>query len=415
MQPVSISYLTTILTLLVQGVSCGSPKEAPTSPPLVGDSSWALGLRLYQALRADSQDVNTLVSPLLLASSLRALGGGAGGSTAKQLHDLLQIPTPSKKPGQDEALAGALKSVSEANGTSFRLHSSSAVFTKQGLQLNDGFLKESKKKFGLKHQSLGKGDSKGDLRQLLAWAKEWMGGVEVASLGGEIQTKAGALVLANALHFKGLWARKFNEETSDLRIFLGAKYTKIPMMHRAGVYRHYEDVENMVQVLELGLWGGQASVVLLLPFHVESLARLDQLLSLDLLAKWLDRSSTTTSSVAISLPRGNVSCHLRLQKQLSALGLTDAWDQKTADFSGASGKSQGKLHLGGVLHWASLELSPEAGQGAAELEEEEVLENPKVFYADHSFIVLVRDTSSGALLLLGAVEQLEGEALHDEL
>ena len=40
---------------------------------------------------------------------------------------------------------------------------------------------------------------------------------------------------------------------------------------------------------------------------------------------------------------------------------------------------------------------------------------PKVFYADHSFVVLVRDNSTGVLLLLGAVDLVEGEALHDEL
>ncbi|XP_062305690.1 serine (or cysteine) peptidase inhibitor, clade H, member 2 [Osmerus eperlanus] len=413
LQSVSISHLITLLALLVQGFSGVSTQEAPASPPPMGDSSWALGLRLYRALRSESGALNTFVSPLLLASSLGALGRGAGGTTAKQLHDLLQTPTTSKKLGQAGELAGGLESLSEANGTSFRLYSSSAVFSKQGPQLSEGFMKESKGKFGLKHQTLGQGDSKRDLKQFHAWATEGMGGVEGAPLRGEIQTKTGALVVANTLRFKGLWEREFNEDTSDLRTFLGAKYTKVPMMHRAGVYRHYEDVENMVQVLELRLWGGGASVVLLMPFHVESLARLDKLLSLDLLAKWLNHTSST--SVAVSLPRANLRSTLSLQKQLSALGLTDAWDQKTADFSGALGKNQGNLHLGGVLHWASLELGSDAGQGAAELEDEIVEKKPKVFYADHSFVVLVRDNSSGAPLLLGAVDLLEGEALYDEL
>lgn len=46
-----------------------------------------------------------------------------------------------------------------------------------------------------------------------------------------------------------------------------------------GIY--FEDTENMVQVLEMGLWERKASVLLLLPFHVESLARLDRLLTLE--------------------------------------------------------------------------------------------------------------------------------------
>lgn len=77
------------------------------------------------------------------------------------------------------------------------------------------------------------------------------------------------------------------------------------------MYRHYEDMENMVQVLELPLWGGKASVVLLLPFHVESLARLDKLLTLELLSKWLEKTNIT--SVIISLPKANITNTLSLQ------------------------------------------------------------------------------------------------------
>lgn len=99
---------------------------------------------------------------------------------------------------------------------------------------------------------------------------------------------------------------------------------------------------------------------------------------------------------------------------MSALGLTDAWDQKAADFSGVSAKSKGKLHLCGVLQWASLELAGQAGKGEAGLEEENV-EKPKLFYADHPFIIFVRDNATGALLLVGALDHAEGEALHDEL
>lgn len=107
---------------------------------------------------------------------------------------------------------------------------------------------------------------------------------------------------------------------------------------------------------------------------------------------------------------------------MSALGLTDAWDHKVADFSGVSVKSEGRVHLGGVLQWASLELAAQAGNGDGKQqqqeeveEEEEQIDKPKLFYADHPFIVLVRDNATGSLLLIGALDHVEGEALHDEL
>ncbi|KAG7240078.1 hypothetical protein INR49_027932 [Caranx melampygus] len=417
-----VYLLISLPVLLVQGSTTTSPKKSPAAPkspppprppPLLGDPTWALGLRLYQALRSDTSSVNTLFSPLLVASSLGALGGGSAGTTASQLQDLLKTPSPAKAGAKaGEHLSGALKSFSKANVTTFHLHTSSALFSKQAPAVSQAFVKDSQARFGLKHQPLGKGNSKADLKQLHGWAKAGLGGLEGAPLEADIQAKAGALIVANAVRFKGLWEREFSEESTDHRSFLGKKYTKVLMMHRAGMYRHHEDMENMVQVLEAPLWGAKASLVLLLPFHVENLARLDKLLTLELLSKWLDKTNMT--SVAISLPRANITSSLSLQKQLTALGLTNAWDQKVADFSGVSDKSKGKLHLGGVLHWASLELAAQAGKGEKDLEEEKI-EKPKLFYADHPFIIFVRDNATGALLLMGALDHVEGEAFHDEL
>ncbi|KAM7377520.1 hypothetical protein PAMA_014023 [Pampus argenteus] len=419
----SVYFLISLPVLLALGSTANSSKKSPAAtatattpprpPPPLGDPSWALGLRLYQALRSDSSSVNTLFSPLLVASSLGALIGGSAGATASQLQDLLKTPSVTKPGAQaGEILSGALKSFTEANGTSFHLHSSSAVFSKQAPPVRQAFEKDIRARFKLQHKPLGKGDSKADLKQLHGWAKAGLGGLESVPLEAQIQAKAGALIVANALHFKGLWEREFSEESTDRRTFLGKKYTKMLMMHRAGLYRHHEDMENMVQVVEAPLWGGKASMLLLLPFHVEDLSRLEKLLTLELLTKWLEKTNVT--SVSISLPKANITSTLSLQKHLSALGLTEAWDQKVADFSGMSDKSKGKLHLGGVLHWASLELAAMAGKGSADLEEEHI-EKPKLFYADHPFIIFVRDSASGALLLMGALDHVDGEAVHDEL
>ncbi|CAG5929380.1 unnamed protein product [Menidia menidia] len=285
---------------------------APRPPPPLRDPSWALGLRLYRAVRSDSGPVNTLFSPLLCASSLGALGEGSEGKTAAQIQELLKLPSPSKDGVHvGQLLSGALKSFTDANGTSFHLHTSSAVFTKQPPAVSPTFAKESQSRFRLQHRTLGKGDSNADLKQLRDWAKAALNGPEGAPLEAEIRAKAGALILGNALHFKGLWERAFSEESQDRRIFLGRKYTKVVMMHRAGLYRFYEDVDNMVQVLEAPLRGGRASVVLLLPFHVESLARLEKLLTLELLSEWLEKTSRT--SVAVSMPKANITSTLSLQ------------------------------------------------------------------------------------------------------
>ena len=66
-----------------------------------------------------------------------------------------------------------------------------------------------------------------------------------------------------------------------------------------------------MQVLEVPLRAGKASLLLLLPFHVEDLARLDRLLTLELLSKWLEKTNIT--SMAISLPKANITNTFSLQ------------------------------------------------------------------------------------------------------
>lgn len=208
----SVYILISLPVLLVQGSTADkkkSPATSPATPPPrppapLGDPSWALGLRLYQALRSDSGSVNTVFSPLLVASSLGALGGGSAGTTASQLQDLLKTSSPAKTGAHaGELVSTALESFAKANGTSFHLHASSALFSKQAPPVSQAFVKDSQARFRVQHQPLGKGDSKADLKQLHGWVKAGLGGLEGAPLGAEFQAKAGALILASALRFKG--------------------------------------------------------------------------------------------------------------------------------------------------------------------------------------------------------------------
>lgn len=77
----------------------------------------------------------------------------------------------------------------------------------------------------------------------------------------------------------------------------------------------------MVQVVEAPLWGHKASMVLLMPFHVEGLQRLDKLLSVELLSKWLDKTNQT--SLSISLPKANITSTLSLQVSTSDTYILD--------------------------------------------------------------------------------------------
>lgn len=178
-----------------QNLTSGDPQQKIF--PSLNHPSWSLGLQVYRALRSEGSHINTLISPVLLANSLSALSHAAKGATARQLQELLKTDKDEKQ--AQKSSPSPLKSMRKANGTSYTLHVSSAIFSKQVSTLESGFLEE----FELDHVALGAGDKLGDMKKLSSWARSGMGGIKEMPLGEGPDTKEGALILASALHFKG--------------------------------------------------------------------------------------------------------------------------------------------------------------------------------------------------------------------
>jgi hypothetical protein len=105
--------------------------------------------------------------------------------------------------------------------------------------------------------------------------------------------------------------------------------------------------------------------------------------------------------------------HLLPQKHLAGLGLTEAIDKNKADLSRMSGKKD--LYLASVFHATAFEWDTEGNPFDQDIYGREELRSPKLFYADHPFIFLVRDNQSGSLLFIGRLVRPKGDKMRDEL
>jgi serpin B len=125
---------------------------------------------------------------------------------------------------------------------------------------------------------------------------------------------------------------------------------------------------------------------------------------------WLTAASkalaTSGAEVALSLPKfkftwGTTS----LGAPLQALGMTDAFQNPPADFSGIEPKKE--LYISDVLQKAFVgvdEFGTEAAAATAVvLNSGSIPDPPKVFDVDRPFLFVLRDTVSGAVLFVGKV------------
>ncbi|KAK5888190.1 hypothetical protein CesoFtcFv8_016714 [Champsocephalus esox] len=183
------------------------------------------------------------------------------------------------------------------------------------------------------------------------------------------------------------------------------------MMHRTGLYGFLDDKTNKLSILSIPLAHKKSTVVFFMPHHVESLQRLEKLLTQKQLDKWMGALKQT--AVAVSLPKVSMEVSHNLQKHLGELGLTDAVNKSKADFSKMSGKKD--LYLSSVFHASALEWDTEGNEMDTSIFGTDKLKDPKLFYADHPFIFLVKDESTESILFLGRMVRPKGDKIRDEL
>jgi serpin B len=109
--------------------------------------------------------------------------------------------------------------------------------------------------------------------------------------------------------------------------------------------------------------------------------------------------------VKLYLPKFSFSSNLMLAEKLIAMGMPDAFDPGTADFTGMydPNSSPGAgLHISHVVHQAFVAVDEEGTEAAAATGVVvEIVSMPEMMRVDRPFIFLIRDRQTGAILFVG--------------
>jgi len=215
------------------------------------------------------------------------------------------------------------------------------------------------------------------------------------------------MVLVNAIHLKLPWANPFQTSRTQNAPFTRADGTtvSVPMMSQGFEGAGYAD-DGKAQILTLPLAGGAENVVIALPHG--DLASYEAQLSAGSAA--LQPSAGSSVDVELTLPRVSfTSPTFSLAKALQAMGMVDAFDSSTADFSGlCPNPPDGRLYVSDVLQKAMLgmqETGVEAAAATAVLVGTGAAPGqPIVMNVDRPVLISIVDGPTGAVLFLGHVE-----------
>jgi len=208
------------------------------------------------------------------------------------------------------------------------------------------------------------------------------------------------LVLVNAIYFRGDWAQRFDPSNTRRGPFTleDGRTVDVEMMSQAGDFSCGESEE--ARVLELPYEGDDLSLFVILPREGNRLSDIENALTERNLESWL--SAPCEQRIRVFLPRFRISWGTGdLVRPLISLGMRDAFLAGRADFSGMDGSRS--LFIGSVLHRAFIEVNEEGSEAAASTAVVLKKGRPdeRIFRADHPFLFLIRENTTGSILFLG--------------
>ncbi|MFO0550969.1 MAG: serpin family protein [Polyangiaceae bacterium] len=394
---------------------------APATNAQLVKGSNALGLALYGRLA--SGDGNLALSPASISIALSMTYGGAKGETAAQMDKVLGFDAP---PTQAMRAMGALQSSLTRAGQPITLRIANQLFAEKTYTFEQSYLDATLASFGAPVERVDfKKDAEGTRRHINTWVERQTEKRIKELLPNGVLKPTTRLVLINAVYFKGRWESPFDASaTSDQDFTLAkGKKAKVPTMHQMANFGFAEGAGARVVRLPFtartsdddedqpAAGAPEYGLYIVLPTDVAGLPALERALDATALDKLL--AGVTYKFVDLALPKFEVApeASTSLAENLTSLGMKDAFDMERADFTGIANPPDpaARLFIQEVLHKALVRVDEEGTEAAAATavmmgEGTGMPPRPEVvFNADHPFLFVLREDTTGMILFLGRV------------
>lgn len=407
--------LTLTLPVRADGPAVGRPKAkgsdlVATPETAVAEGNNRFAFDLYARLRGGPG--NLFFSPYSIASALAMTAAGARGETERQVANALHVSV--KQADRDagfKALIDRLNNAGDAPAARVdTLVSANALWLQKGEPFLPAFLDAATQKYSASAFDVDFADNPEAARKAINTWVENQTADKIKNLVGPADvTPTTALVLTNAVYFKGAWLHPFSPGATDKEgVFTNrdGKKATTALMIQSESYRHFDG--GTFQVLELPYTGNRRALLVVLPKALDGLSALEPALTPEVLDGW--SQGLKTRRVNLQLPKFRVEEAFQLSDTLKALGIVDAFDASRADFSGMTGSRDRAISA--VIHKAFVDVNESGTEAAAAsavvmMRTSAIRPEPPVdFKADHPFLFLIRDQATGAVLFLGRVETL---------
>jgi serpin B len=420
---IALWTLTSLVVLIMVLAGCtGTIPVQPNASNPIRDSENSVveaannrfAFDLYSHLAKDPKNAgsNLFFSPFSISSALAVTYEGARGSTSDEIRSVFHFP-------ENTSLLrrGYSTTITDINrqNASYTLLTANALWAEKTYRFLPGYINTAQMYSSANTTNLDFiNDPDVSRTTINRWVEEKTRNTIKDLVPPGAISPMTRLVITDAVYFKGTWVSQFDKNktrNADFRLSSG-KSIPVPMMERTdedAVYPYAETgTVHLIKIPYEHGTGNELSMLILLPKN-DDLAAAEKYLDPDKLSEL--QNSSASRRVMVYIPKFTLETKYSLGKTLTEMGMPTAFGD--ADFSGMDGTKY--LYIQEIIHQAYVEVNEEGteaaaatavimrGKGAAPSEG-----SVPVFRADHPFIFLIQDNTSGNILFMGRVENPNG-------
>uniref|UniRef100_A0A672TS82 Serpin domain-containing protein n=1 Tax=Strigops habroptila TaxID=2489341 RepID=A0A672TS82_STRHB len=377
----------------------------------IGAASTEFCVDVFRELKVQHVNENIFYSPLSIISALSMVYLGARENTRAQIDQVVHFDKITGFGDTVESQCGSSLSVHNSLKNMFAqitqpkdnysLNFASKLYAEETYPILPEYLQCVKELYKGGLETISFQTAADQARELInSWVESQTNGMIKNILQPSSVDPQTAMVLVNAIYFKGVWEKAFkDEETQQSVALIRSENRPVQMMYQFGSFKVAVVASEKIKILELPYTSGQLTMLVLLPDEISGLEQLENAITFEKLTEWTSADIMEEKKIKVFLPRMKIEEKYNLTSVLVALGITDLFSS-SANLSGIS--SAESLKMSEAVHEAFVEVyeagSEVVGSSGAGLE---AASDSEEFRADHPFLFLIKHNPTNSILFFG--------------
>lgn len=362
---------------------------------------------MYSTIKNDE---NIIFSPYSMFTAMAICYDGAESSTKEQISNVFYYPV--NKSVLEESSKEMIDAINSDNNA-YNLETANALWVNDEYSLNEQYVYNAVNYYdGMVTPLDFINEPERSTDTINIWVENKTNEKIIDLIPNDKIDSTTKLVITNTIYFNGKWVYQFEESDTRKEPFTlsNGQEKLVDIMYTPQKFSYGED--RNAKILELPYEGNDLCMYIVLPDE-NNIAEFESDFDLKYYNK-LKADMQIERIVKTSIPKFKIKTSAGLKSQLIEMGITDAFNDDSADFTGIfdiEEMTEGNLFISEVYHQAFISVNERGTEATAataiEMGATYTPQSLWEFDADHPFLFFIEYKRTGCILFMGKVENPE--------